>query len=202
MVHSLEHLLSTIGYPALFILTVLQCTGIPISSEVVIPFAGVLCGLGKLSLPEVILVCVLGELVGALIAYTLGALVGRPAVLAVGRRFHFREAHLVAAEGWIDRHGVVAVAVGRCVPVIRSYTSFPAGFAHMRLHHFLPATILGAVVWDTALALAGLELGRHFSQISVVLKPIEYLALLGLAMLVAYGIYRWNHRRPAPDQKD
>lgn len=203
MVHSLEQLLRSFGYLALFLLTVAQCTGIPVSSEVVIPFAGLLVANHTFSLPLVILVTVAGELVGAMIAYTIGARVGRPAVLAVGRRFHFRETHLEAAERWIERRGVVAVAVGRCVPVIRSYTSFPAGFGRMPLRQFLPATLVGALVWDSALAVAGMELGKHFSKISTVLKPLEYLGLIVLALAFVYGVYRWNNRGGSisgPDQ--
>jgi membrane protein DedA with SNARE-associated domain len=197
LVHSLEQFLRSFGYLALFLLTVAQCTGIPVSSEVVIPFAGLLAAQGTLSLPLVIVVTVLGELVGAMIAYTIGAWLGRPAVLALGRRFRFRESHLEAAERWIDRHGVLSVAVGRCVPVIRSYTSFPAGFAHMRLSRFLPATLVGALVWDTALAVAGLELGKHFSEISGALQPVAYVAIVLLALTLVYLVYRWNNRGAA-----
>jgi membrane protein DedA with SNARE-associated domain len=194
LVHSLEEFLRSFGYLALFLLTVAQCTGIPVSSEVVIPFAGLLVANHTFSLPLVILVTVAGEMVGAVIAYTIGARIGRPAVLAIGRRFHFREGHLEAAERWIERRGVVAVAVGRCVPVIRSYTSFPAGFARMPLSRFLPATLVGALVWDTALAVAGMELGKHFSKISVVLKPLEYIGAIVLALAFVYLVYRWNNR--------
>ncbi|HEY6538694.1 MAG TPA: DedA family protein [Candidatus Dormibacteraeota bacterium] len=198
MVHSLEHLLRTFGYLGLFILTVAQCTGIPVSSEVVIPFAGLLVANHTLSLPLVIGVTVAGELVGAMIAYTIGSLIGRPAVLAVGRRFHFREKHLAMAEQWIERRGVLAVAVGRCVPIIRSYTSFPAGFGHMPLSRFIPATLVGALVWDTALAVAGMELGKHFSAISSVLQPVAYVAVIILALAFVYGVYRWNQRGQGP----
>ncbi|MGH7640169.1 MAG: DedA family protein [Candidatus Dormibacteria bacterium] len=195
MVHSLEQLLTTFGYPALFLLTVAQCTGIPISSEVVLPFAGLLVAGHTLDLPLVIVVAVAGELVGAMIAYAIGASVGRPAVLSLGRRLHFREGHLEAAEHWIQRRGVLAVAVGRCVPVIRSYTSFPAGFGHMPLRHFLPATLVGAVVWDTALAVAGMELGRHFNEISRVLGPLAVAGAVVVVLGVAYGAWRWLRGR-------
>ncbi|HUY08188.1 MAG TPA: DedA family protein [Candidatus Dormibacteraeota bacterium] len=202
MVHSLEQFLTSFGYLALFLLTVAQCTGIPVSSEVVIPFAGLLVANGTLSLPLVILVTLVGELVGALIAYAIGAWVGRPAVLAAGRRFHFRESHLEAAERWIERRGVLAVAVGRCVPIIRSYTSFPAGFGHMPLTRFIPATLVGALVWDSALAVAGMELGKHLSDISTVLQPLGYIAVVLLALAFVYGVYRWNNRdRAAPTRK-
>ena len=202
MVHSLEQFLTSFGYLALFLLPVAQCTGIPVSSEVVIPFAGLLVANGTLSLPLVILVTLVGELVGALIAYAIGAWVGRPAVLAAGRRFHFRESHLEAAERWIERRGVLAVAVGRCVPIIRSYTSFPAGFGHMPLTRFIPATLVGALVWDSALAVAGMELGKHLSDISTVLQPLGYIAVVLLALAFVYGVYRWNNRdRAAPTRK-
>ncbi|MGC1910002.1 MAG: DedA family protein, partial [Candidatus Dormiibacterota bacterium] len=94
------------------------------------------------------------------------------------------------------------VAVGRCVPIIRSYTSFPAGFGHMPLTRFIPATLVGALVWDSALAVAGMELGRHLSDISTVLQPLGYIAVVLLALAFVYGVYRWNNReRPTPNRK-
>lgn len=187
-------MLGTYGYAALFLVTVAQCTGLPISSEIVIPFAGVLAADGTLSLSLVILVTVLGELVGALIAYAVGVWVGRPALLTVGAHLRFRERHLHAAERWIERRGVAAIAIGRCIPVVRGYTSFAAGFTRMPISAFLLATLLGAVVWDTALALAGFELGRHSSQALQVLQPIGYVALGLLALVATYAVYRWTKR--------
>ncbi len=194
MVAGLEHFLSSAGYAAIFLLTVAQCCGFPVSSEVVLPFTGVLVALGTLSLPLAIIVALVGELVGAMISYGLGIWVGREALLRWGARFHLRESHLQAAERFYQRRGVVAVAVGRITPVIRSYTSYPAGFAEMPLIKFIPATLVGAVVWDTALIVAGMELGKHFSLIGKVIKPIEYIAAFAIIVLILYGLWRYINR--------
>lgn len=194
MIQGLEHFLTTAGYLALFLLTVAQCCGFPVSSEVVLPFAGVLTVTGTLSLPVVILVALAAELVGALIAYGVAAWVGRTAVVGFGKRFRLKESHFEAAERFYERRGVVAVAVGRVVPVIRSYTSFPAGFARMPLLPFILATLIGAAVWDTSLTVAGMELGRHYSEIGKVLKPIEYVVAVVVLAAIAYGVWRYINR--------
>jgi membrane protein DedA with SNARE-associated domain len=198
MIQGLEHFLTTAGYLALFLLTVAQCCGFPVSSEVVLPFAGVLTVTGTLSLPIVILVALLAELVGALIAYGVAAWVGRAALVGFGKRFRLKESHFEAAERFYERRGVVAVGVGRVVPVLRSYTSFPAGFARMPLLPFILATLVGAAIWDSALTVAGMELGKHFNDIGKVLKPIEYLVLAVVVLALAYGVWRYINRPVAP----
>ncbi|MHB1576976.1 MAG: DedA family protein [Candidatus Dormibacteria bacterium] len=202
MIHSLESFLTTAGYLALFLLTVAQCCGFPVSSEVVLPFAGVLVATGTLSLPLVILVALLAELVGALIAYGIAAWVGRQAVVGFGQRFRLKESHFEAAERFYERRGVVAVAVGRVLPVLRSYTSYPAGFARMPLVKFIPATLVGALVWDASLSIAGMELGKNFNRIGSVIKPVEYLVLALLVVALLYGAWRYVKRPVATAKED
>lgn len=202
MIHSLESFLTTAGYLALFLLTVAQCCGFPVSSEVVLPFAGVLVATGTLSLPLVILVALLAELVGALIAYGIAAWVGRQAVVGFGQRFRLKESHFEAAERFYERRGVVAVAVGRVLPVLRSYTSYPAGFARMPLVKFIPATLVGALVWDASLSIAGMELGKNFNRIGSVIKPLEYLVLALLVVALLYGAWRYVKRPVATAKED
>ncbi|MHB8393075.1 MAG: DedA family protein [Candidatus Dormibacteria bacterium] len=202
MIHTLESFLTTAGYLALFLLTVAQCCGFPVSSEVVLPFAGVLTVTGTLNLPVVILVALLGELVGALIAYGVAAWVGRAALVGFGKRFRIKESHFEAAERFYEQRGVAAVAIGRVVPVIRSYTSFPAGFARMPLSRFIPATLVGALVWDTALTVAGMELGKHFSEIGKVIKPIEYVVAALVVLALLYGVWRYINRPVAASNQE
>ncbi|MDA8331401.1 MAG: DedA family protein [Candidatus Dormibacteraeota bacterium] len=197
VIHALESFLTTAGYLALFLLTVAQCCGFPVSSEVVLPFAGVLTVTGTLNLPLVIVVALIGELVGALIAYWLADWVGRAAIVGFGQRFRLKESHFEAAERFYERRGVAAVAVGRVLPVLRSYTSYPAGFARMPLRLFIPATLVGAFVWDAALSIAGMELGKHFNQIGSVIKPLEYAVLALVVVALLYGVWRYINR-PLP----
>ena len=56
------------------------------------------------------------------------------------------------AERWFDRRAVVAVLVGRCVPLIRSLVSIPAGFRRMNFGMFTLYTAIGSLIWNTALS--------------------------------------------------
>ena len=85
--------------------------------------------------------------------------------------------------------------------MIRSYTSFPPGFSRMPLLRFVLATLLGALVWDTSLTVAGMELGRHFNEIGKVLKPLEYVVAFLLVAALLYGVFRYINR-PLPQGKD
>jgi hypothetical protein len=39
-----------------------------------------------------------------------------------------------------------------------------------------------------------MELGKHYADISKVLKPLGYAAVVLLALALVYGVYRWNNR--------
>lgn len=197
MIQGMEHFLSVAGYLALFLLTVAQCVGFPVSSEVVLPFAGVLVSTNTLSLPLAIVVALAAELFGGLVAYGLASWVGRQALVGFGQRFKLKESHFEAAERFYERRGVAAVAVGRVIPVLRSYTSYPAGFARMPLPKFIPATLVGALVWDAGLIIAGMELGKHFSAVGSVIKPLEYIVGVLVVAAIVYGVYRYINRPAA-----
>ena len=117
------------GVPAVFVLMVLESTGILIPSEAIAPFAGYLVSVGKMSLLEAISAGILGNLVGSWIAYSIGLWGGRELWLHYGRYVGVRSHHLHLAEKWFERYGEFTVFISRCLPVVRTFISFPAGTA-------------------------------------------------------------------------
>src|SRR5579884_2226465 len=79
------HFVATSGYAAIFVLSVLQSCCVPTSSELTLGFAGVLAAEGKLSLAGVIAAGVVGEVVGAYIAWFIGRTGGRAFVERFGK---------------------------------------------------------------------------------------------------------------------
>ncbi len=77
--------------------------------------------------------------------------------------------------------------IGRVVPVIRTYVSFPAGLAHVDLLRFSVLTFVGALPWCAALAGAGYGLGSTYDRIS---GPIEKAAI-AIAVIVVAGLVVW-----------
>lgn len=190
MTTALSNFVATYGLLAVFVLMVCESCGFPFPSEVVMPTAGLLAAGGHMNLGAAIVVGALANLAGSLIAYGLAARFGEPLLLGPGRYIGIRRHHLELADGWFRRWGLVAVLVGRVLPVVRTYISFPAGLARVDLLRFSVLTFIGALPWCAALALVGYELGRNYDRISA---PIEKGALV-IAALVAIVVVIWYVR--------
>lgn len=182
MDHALTALVVSYGPLAIFLLMVAEGCGLPIPSEVVLPFGGVLAVLGHLNLLAVIVAGTTGNLVGAILAFILAACWGRPVLLGPGRWLGISVRHLDLADCWFRRYGWVAVLVCRLLPVARSYVSFPAGLARMPLLSFSALTLLGSLPWCAALTMVGYELGAHYTRVS---RPIQEAAIVCALLLVA-----------------
>ena len=130
---NVTHFVSTYGYAAIFVLSVLQSCCVPTSSELTIGFAGVPGAEGQLSLPAVIVVAVAGEVIGAYLAWVIGRYAGRGFVDRYGKYVLLTHHDLDRAEGWYDRHGAWGVFGGRLIPVIRNFVALPAGVAEVPL---------------------------------------------------------------------
>ena len=92
------------GAPAVFVLMLLESTGVLIPSEAISPFAGYLVSEGKMGFPTAVTAGVLGNLVGSWIAYAIGLWGGRELWLRYGKYVGVRAHHLATAEKWFDRH--------------------------------------------------------------------------------------------------
>ena len=136
------------GYLSIFVLMTAESMLIPIPSEVIMPFAGYLVFLNRLDFVFAVLAGTVGNLAGSLTAYYIGLYAGRSVVLRYGRYISLNEDHLKTTERWFSRHGDKTIPVSRCLPLIRSYMSLPAGFAGMKLKKFVPYTFLGSIPWN------------------------------------------------------
>lgn len=191
-------LLSHWGYLAIFVLMVAESACIPIPSELVMMFGGALAASGTLSLAAVVVVGTLANVVGALLAWAAGRWWGRAAILRWGRYVGVHEQGLVRAEAWFERYGQPTVFFGRVLPVVRTFVSVPAGVGEMPVVRFGLLTLVGSVIWNAALAVAGFELGAHWRSVEHQIGVAgDVVAVLVVAVL-AFALLRWRlRRRPA-----
>ncbi|MGD1053445.1 MAG: DedA family protein [Candidatus Dormibacteria bacterium] len=180
------------GLLAILLLMTVQCVGVPFPSEVIMPVAGYLASTGRLSLLAVIAVGIVGNVVGSLIAYGLAAWLGEPVLLGPGRYIGIRAHHVEIADRWFRRNGTGAVFWGRFLPVIRTYISFPAGLARIRITTFTAMTFLGTLPWTGALAIGGYEVGKSWTRIS---GPIGYAGIALAVLLVGVVLVWWARGR-------
>jgi membrane protein DedA with SNARE-associated domain len=183
------------GLFAVFGLMLLESTGILIPSEAISPFAGYLVSQGQMSFFGAVAAGVLGNLVGSWVAYFIGLWGGRELWLRYGRFVGVRGHHLVLAEKWFDRYGEFTVFISRCLPVVRTFISFPAGTARMNLAKFTFYTLAGCIPWVFALTYLGYLLGANWEEVGSYLHYLDYIVALALLAGAVYLFLRWRSSR-------
>ena len=200
MTASLTHLVATYGLLAIFVTMAAESAGIPISSEIVVPLGGALAAQGKLNLVLVVAVSSLANLVGSLVAFYLTRRYGEQVVLSrFGRWLGLSRGHLRLANRFFARFGLWAVFLGRLLPVVRTYISFPAGLSRIGGVRFTLATLAGAIPWNFALAYAGFKLGQHWEEVATALGPFAIPIAIGV--VIALGVAWWFGRRLGEDEE-
>lgn len=200
MTQWLISIVGTWGYPAIFVTMAGESAGLPISSEIVVPLGGALASQNKLNLVLVVLVSSLANLAGSLVAFWLTRRYGERVVLSrFGRWMGLSRGHLRLANRFFDRVGLWAVFVGRLLPIVRTYISFPAGVSKIGYARFILATMAGAIPWNFALAYAGYKLGQHYATVAATLSPFAIPIAIGVVILLA--VAWWFGRRLGDEEE-
>jgi membrane protein DedA with SNARE-associated domain len=189
----IKNLLGAIGYPGIFLLMTIEGFGIPIPSELTMPFSGFLAssaGGSKFLLPVVIVVGALGEIVGGIIAYILGYFGGRPVLDRYGRLVLLSPDELERAEVWFRRYGDWIVLITRLLPAIRSFIALPAGVVRMPFWRFFVYGTIGSFIWATVLALIGHTLGQHWQSVSTDLRRYDIVIAVVVVLLILFAAYK------------
>jgi membrane protein DedA with SNARE-associated domain len=183
------------GLFAVFALMLLESMGILIPSEAISPFAGYLVSQGRMGFFAAVAAGVLGNLVGSWIAYFIGLWGGRELWFQYGRYVGVRAHHLKVAERWFDKYGEFTVFISRCLPVVRTFISFPAGTARMNFAKFSFYTFIGCVPWVFALTYLGYYLGENWEEVGHLLHYLDYAVALAVLAGGVYLFLRWRSSR-------
>lgn len=184
------------GYVGVAALMLLENLFPPIPSEVILPLIGFLIGRGDLGSVLALLAATIGSLVGALVLYALGRWGGRGLVLRYGTMLRVKEADLDRAEGWFEKYGDAVVLFGRMVPFARSVVSIPAGLAEMPLGRFALLTAIGSTFWNALLIGAGWLLGENWGRVTSFVGSVSNFILI-IAAVTAVGLVIWWWRKPS-----
>jgi membrane protein DedA with SNARE-associated domain len=181
-------IMAALGPIGVGVLVALETLFPPIPSELILPLSGYLASRGRMSLTAVVVGATLGSLVGALALYWAGAALGQKRLRRLAERMPLVEVDdLERAEGWFDRHGGLAVLIGRVVPVVRSLVSVPAGVERMPLWRFVLYTIVGSGVYNAVLIGLGYVLGSRWKTVEQYSSYLNYA--IYAAILVAVGLF-------------
>lgn len=192
----MQSFIANYGYLAIFVLMLAESACIPIPSELIMLFGGALAAGAvagtHLDLAAVIAIGVAGNVAGSYLAYAVGRYGGPAALQRWGRRIHLREHDLDRATAWFTKYGPAAVGFGRCLPVIRTFISLPAGIAGMSRTRFGLYTVIGCIPWTAALGWAGYAVGARWQRIAddfhgptyAIAGIVAVAAVIGIAVFV------------------
>ena len=190
------------GYLGVAFLMFLETVFPPIPSEVIMSFAGVAAGQGKLDYWLVVASGTAGAMLGNILWYLAARALGiqrlEPFIRRWGRWLTMSWTEVKRAERWFAMHGTFFVFLGRMLPTVRSLVSVPAGLLRMSFRRFFLASTIGTAGWTALLAGAGFKLGENYRDIDKIIGPAANAILV---ILVAGYIYRvWTHRHMPPEE--
>lgn len=171
----------------------------PIPSELVLPLAGFSASQGVFSFGAALFWTTLGSVLGAVIVYAVGALIGRERTRALVVWIPLINARdFDRTEAWFAKHGSKAVFLGRMVPLFRSFISLPAGIERMGMPKFLVLTTLGSLIWNTVFVTAGYQLGENWHLVEGYAGILQKIVITSVTMaFVVFVALRLRARRQA-----
>ena len=196
----LTHFIENFGYLAIILLIAVENIFPPIPSEVILTLGGFLVSGTKLTLIGVILASTLGSIIGAIILFSISRNLTLPRLeklleTKLFKLLGFKKDDAQKGIDWFYKHGIGAIFYGRCIPVVRSLISIPAGIAHVGWTKFLVLTTLGSLVWNSVLVVLGHYMGKNWQVVVRIFDdyPIVIIVLL-LILFIYFGI-KWYKSR-------
>lgn len=183
------------GYIGILFLIAVENIFPPIPSEVILTFGGYLTTKTSMTVTGVVAVSTAGSVIGAIILYGLGMLLGKERIEKIVNRYgHILRVtveDVEKADNWFHKYGLWTIFFCRFVPLIRSLISIPAGMARINFVTFLLLTTIGTFIWNVVLVSIGAILGDSWESIVHYMdyySNVVYvlLVLLFLAFVIWY----------------
>jgi membrane protein DedA with SNARE-associated domain len=191
------------GYLGVFVLMILESTAFPVPAEVVIPPAAFWASQGKMNIWLIVVAATAGSWVGSALSYWIAWKLGRPLVEQYGRYVHMSGDRLKKADAWFEAYGGGGIFVARLLPGIRHLISVPAGLFHMNFTVFSVMTIIGAGLFNGALAWFGQQvLGDQPALMQdpdalrhVLSAKSHWIVGFGIVVALLYALMSWMQHR-------
>ena len=197
------NLISQFGYFGVWFLIFFENVFPPIPSELILPLSGFFTTTTSLTLPGVIIAATVGSITGAYILYGVGRLLSRERLMAFFgtrpmRLLGFKPDDIASAVDWFDRKGQVTVLICRCIPVVRSLISIPAGTAKMSVVKFSLFTLVGSAVWNTVLCSLGAAAGSAWETVTAQAEWVSDVVKYAIIAIVVVAVIYWVVKRILP----
>ena len=121
-----------------------------------------------------------------------------PVIERFGKYVGLHHQHLARIHGFFERYGTFAIFICRFLPFVRGVAGFPAGIAEMNVAHFYLWTLLGSLIFCSAMIGIGYAFGGHLDAILPLLHRGGLVVAAVVAVIVlAFVVRAWSRRRNA-----
>ena len=193
-------LINQFGYMAISFLIAIENVFPPIPSEVILSFAGFATHHSQMTVVGTIIASTIGAVLGALILYGVGWFLNEERLERIldhkaFKMLGFKRGDVQKAINWFDKYGTGAIFYGRCIPVVRSLISIPAGIAKVKVSKFLIYTTLGSLVWNTILVALGSYMGEKWQVIVTIFEEYSLIiAGLSVVTMICFS-FKWYKQK-------
>ena len=206
IVHIMENYsnLGIYSYIVIFLLITVENLFPPIPSEIILTLGGFMTTYTTLTVWGVIIAATIGSVTGAIILFGVGRLLSADRLAKIldgkiGKILRFKKEDVYKACDWFNKRGKKSVLICRCIPIVRSLISIPAGMAKMQFGIFLLLTTLGSFVWNIVLVNLGVIAGESWDKIVAGMDvyqtiTIVVLGIIGLLLILWYIHFRKKNK--------
>lgn len=183
-------LVDNFGYMGVFIAVFLEYACLPLPSEVLLPFVGLLAATGRISLIGAIFVSILGGILGSLTCYSIGYFGGSLIIESLQRKFPSSRKSINKINHFIIKYQKSSVFLTRLVPLTRTYISLVVGTLKFDIIPFVLYSLGGIILWNTILIVIGYFLGENTALISKILKDYSFIVIGLIIVAFIYFLYQ------------
>ena len=161
----------------------------PIPSEVILTFGGFMTTYSKISMFDVIVASTIGSLIGAIFLYGIGRILNKDRLIAIcngkiGKVLRLKAENIEKSEKWFEKKSNYAVLFCRCIPIVRSLISIPAGMSKMNFIKFMGLTTIGTIIWNVTIISLGRVAGNSWNLISDKISEYSHFIYLGIIIII------------------
>lgn len=199
MLHiDLQYWVETLGYVGLFIIIFAE-TGLLIGfflpGDSLVFTAGLLAAHGffdiRILVTLLVLTAILGYQTGFYIGYKLGHFLNHR-----NDTWYYKKKYVTQAHEFYQKHGPLALVIGRLIPIVRTFIPLVAGMVKMPVGRFTLYNIVGAVVWGAGITLLGYYLGTLVPNAKEYLMPVIFIIVfLSILPSILHFLRAAYHRR-------
>lgn len=201
------NILSKFSYLGIFFLIFIENVFPPIPSELILVFGGFISKSLNLNFLLLVVFATLGSSTGAIILYYAGKKIPLEKMESFlekkwVKRLGFKPGDIKKSLKYFEKYSTFAVFFGRCIPVVRSLISIPAGMQNMSLRKFLIYTTIGSGIWNTLLIYIGRVTQDKWKEGLLILERYSnrILGLIILAFVIKFLVKRFLKKRKKSEE--